>query len=74
MCCAVLPEHGLGIALKIEDGAPRAAGPAMAAVLKRLGVLPDTVWDGVATLAVAPVTSRKGEIVGEIRPTAVAAG
>ncbi|TWB18569.1 asparaginase [Nitrospirillum bahiense] len=74
VCCAVLPEHGLGIALKIEDGAPRAAGPAMAAVLKRLGVLPDTVWDGVATLAVAPVTSRKGEIVGEIRPTAVAVG
>ncbi|MBB6253552.1 asparaginase [Nitrospirillum iridis] len=74
VCCAVLPEHGLGIALKIEDGAPRAAGPAMAAVLKRLGVLPDTVWDGVAHLAVAPVTSRRGDTVGEIRPTAVAAG
>ncbi|WP_083901018.1 asparaginase [Azospirillum sp. B4] len=74
VCCAVLPEHGLGIALKIEDGAPRAAGPAMAAVLKRLGVLPDTVWDGVAHLAVAPVTSRRGDTVGEIRPTAAAAG
>lgn len=33
--CAALPEVGLGIALKIEDGAGRAAETAMAALLRR---------------------------------------
>ena len=33
--CAALPEVGLGIALKIEDGAGRAAETAMAALLAR---------------------------------------
>jgi len=35
---AILPERGLGVALKIEDGATRAAECAMAALLVRLGV------------------------------------
>jgi L-asparaginase II len=33
--CAVLPEQGLGLALKIDDGATRAAEAAMAALLAR---------------------------------------
>jgi L-asparaginase II len=33
--CAALPEQGLGLALKIEDGATRAAEAAMAALLAR---------------------------------------
>ncbi|HYC06170.1 MAG TPA: asparaginase [Azospirillaceae bacterium] len=65
LSCAVLPEHGLGIAVKIEDGAGRAAGPAMAAVLRRLGVLPDHLWD--AALAAPPIRNRAGLQVGEIR-------
>ena len=36
---AILPEQGLGVALKIEDGATRASEAAMAAILVRLGVL-----------------------------------
>ncbi|HYE50579.1 MAG TPA: asparaginase [Azospirillaceae bacterium] len=67
LCCAVLPEHGLGIAVKIDDGAGRAAGPAMAAVLRRLGVLPDHVWESVALLANPPITNRARLQVGEIR-------
>lgn len=35
---AILPERGLGVALKIEDGATRASECAMAALLVRLGV------------------------------------
>ncbi len=35
---AILPERGLGVALKIEDGATRASECAMAAMLVRLGV------------------------------------
>jgi L-asparaginase II len=36
---AILPERGLGVALKAEDGATRAAECAIAALLVRLGVL-----------------------------------
>jgi L-asparaginase II len=38
--CAALPKRGIGIALKIDDGAKRAAEAAIAAVLKAL--LPET--------------------------------
>ena len=36
---AILPELGLGVALKIEDGASRGSEAAMASILVRLGVL-----------------------------------
>jgi L-asparaginase II len=36
--CAILPTLGLGVALKIDDGAGRASEVATAAVLERLGV------------------------------------
>jgi L-asparaginase II len=58
--CAVSAD-GLGVALKIEDGATRAVRPAVAAFLGRLGI--DT-----GELAVVPVENSRGEIVGEIRP------
>ena len=38
--CAILPAQGLGIALKIADGATRAAEAAMTALLIRLAGLP----------------------------------
>ena len=64
---AILPELGLGVAVKIDDGARRAAQVAMAAILDYLGVL-----DGEAKVALAgfletPVLNEKGERVGEIR-------
>ncbi|MBX6366599.1 MAG: asparaginase [Rhodospirillales bacterium] len=36
--CAILPKRGLGVALKIDDGAGRASEVAMASVLERLGI------------------------------------
>ena len=64
---AILPELGLGVAVKIDDGARRATQVAMAAILDYLGVL-----DGEAKVALAgfletPVLNEKGERVGEIR-------
>jgi L-asparaginase II len=38
---AILPERGLGIALKITDGGEQAKEVVIAAILARLGVLPD---------------------------------
>ena len=58
LLCAGGP-GGLGIALKSEDGASRPLGPALAAFLEPFGVaLPD--------LASTPVTSSRGERVGEL--------
>ncbi|MDA0306961.1 MAG: asparaginase [Proteobacteria bacterium] len=57
----IIPEMGLGIALKIEDGAKRAAEVAMAAVLKHLGVL------GGTEFSEASVSNAKGVGVGTVR-------
>ncbi len=58
--------EGLGVALKIDDGAKRASETAMAAILSHLGVLDgigvlDPYLDGV-------VLSRPGDRVGAVRP------
>lgn len=60
LLCAVSPE-GLGLALKVEDGAQRAIRSALAAFLARLGIDP-------GQLGAVPVESSRGEVVGEIRP------
>ena len=68
---AIVPERGLGIALKIDDGAGRAAETAIAAVLDGLGLLSG---DGAAEEFLrAPVTNTRAEIVGERRPAAALA-
>jgi L-asparaginase II len=59
---AALPGLGLGLALKIDDGAKRAAEIALIASLVRLGALPA---DAAASQAVLTTT---GFAVGEIRP------
>ncbi|ESR26186.1 asparaginase [Lutibaculum baratangense] len=63
--CASLPECGLGIALKVDDGAARASEAAMAAVLRRFfGGAEGHVLDRLARPA---VTNWEGRPVGEIR-------
>jgi L-asparaginase II len=59
LMCAAGP-RGLGLALKIEDGAGRPVGPALAAFLDRLGY-------PVEKLDSAPVVNSRNEVVGEIR-------
>jgi L-asparaginase II len=69
--CASLPKRGLGIALKIEDGAMRAADLAMALLLDRLGC-----FDHAQRLALHPflhprLHNRVGLDVGFLRGTDV---
>ncbi len=59
LMCAAGPD-GTGVALKVDDGAARAVGPALAEFLGRLG-LP------VTALEVDPIANSRGENVGEIR-------
>jgi L-asparaginase II len=60
LLCAV--RRGLGVSLKVEDGAPRALRPALAAFLDRLGI-------ESGALADAPIENSRGEVVGELRVT-----
>ncbi len=63
---ATLPELGLGVALKIADGAQRAAEAAMAHVLVRLGVKGIASGD-IEDLIEPKIINRRGETVGAIR-------
>lgn len=64
---AIVPEQGLGVAVKIEDGTTRAAECAIASILVRLGALDP---DHPATLKRrnAPVRNRRDIITGYIHP------
>ena len=62
---AIVPELGLGAALKIDDGASRASETAIAALLIALGAVPDE--GAAASLAKAPVLNTRGAAVGERR-------
>ena len=63
---AILPGPGLGVALKIDDGAKRAAEVAMAAILKRLGALDAAAETALAGFLETPVFNAKNERIGSI--------
>jgi L-asparaginase II len=60
-------DSGIGFAIKVEDGAPRAQYPAVLAVLAHLGALPDPLPDALREYLSRPVRNTRGETVGEIR-------
>ena len=66
---AILPEAGLGIALKIDDGSSRGSHAAVAALLARFGAL-DRADPAVAEYADAPLLNRRGIDCGRIRAAA----
>ena len=68
--CAAFPESGLGVALKIDDGASRASETAMAAVIAALLARDDASPSEFARWLTPPVKNRRGLTVGEVRPTA----
>ena len=63
--CAALPELGLGVALKIDDGAVRAAEAAMAAVAQALLHTENELLRGYSHLA---LRNWRGLDVGALRP------
>ncbi|MFO1351988.1 MAG: asparaginase [Gammaproteobacteria bacterium] len=63
---AALPGLGLGIALKIDDGAARAA-IAIGALIDHLGVLTEAQRRTLADILEPPVYNRAGLIVGRMR-------
>jgi L-asparaginase II len=65
-----IPELGLGIAVKCDDGAPRASEGMMAAVIDALLPMNDAEHRLFSGRLVRPIESRIGQKVGEIRPVA----
>ncbi len=61
-------ERGVGVALKIEDGASRALNPSVVAVLEQLGVLTPTAREALKAYAQPPILNHRKEEVGRIRP------
>jgi L-asparaginase II len=71
---AILPGLGLGVALKIDDGATRASEVAMAAVLGRLGIFDETISGALKQLIEPVVTNAMGEPVGTVKAASSLAG
>ncbi len=70
--CAALPELGLGVALKIDDGNnARAAEVAMAALIERLLPLEGEAAQALAGLSDLRLSNWRGTEVGHLRAAAV---
>ncbi|MBL0939789.1 MAG: asparaginase [Gemmatimonadaceae bacterium] len=59
-------DRGIGFALKVEDGAPRAQYPAVLALLAAYGALPDPLPDALRDSVQRTVRNTRGEGVGII--------
>ncbi len=66
---AILPEAGLGVALKIEDGTTRASECAITAILARMGAI-EAGHPAAARRLTPAILSRRGEPAGGVRPAA----
>ena len=68
MMCAAALDQGLGLALKVRDGAPRATGPALVAALRALDALDDEDVRALAAFASPPILGG-GRPVGVVEAT-----
>lgn len=66
--CAVVPEHGLAIAVKCDDGAGRGADTIGANILARLFANEPDVAEKIAKVALPPIYNRNRLVVGGLRP------
>ncbi|MBC7907437.1 MAG: asparaginase [Rhodospirillaceae bacterium] len=64
---AIVADQGLGIAVKVDDGAKRGAEVAILAVLDRLGVLDDRAKAMLADWMEPPIKNVAGLVVGKMR-------
>ncbi|MFW6112755.1 MAG: asparaginase [Thermodesulfobacteriota bacterium] len=63
-----LAREGLGVALKVEDGASRALGPAILEVLQQLGLLPPEAQKSLAPQWRPVLYNHRKQEVGLLRP------
>ena len=65
-----LLDEGVGVALKVEDGAQRAQGASVLRLLQYLGALPERLPARLSDFLRKSVRNTRGETVGELRPVA----
>jgi L-asparaginase II len=68
---AVILDSAIGVAVKVEDGSPRAQYPAMIRILQELDALPEQLPPRLAEILHKPIRNSRGDVVGE---TTVRAG
>lgn len=68
--CAALPEQGLGLAVKIDDGAARAAESAIAAVIARFLPRDDDGRVAIERFARPVLRNWNRTPIGALKPTA----
>lgn len=72
-CVGVLPSkqfpHGVGVAIKVEDGSNRGIGPIVVETLRQIGVLNESEVAQLNSFHSPSVDNRRGLTVGEIRAT-----
>jgi L-asparaginase II len=64
-----VPGAELGIALKVEDGAQRGAGPAIIALLRELDLISEDDLGRLHTFVYPEIVNTRGEAVGQLRPS-----
>jgi len=64
--CAMLPARGIGLSIKVEDGAQRAQRPALLRLLRELDALPEKLPDALDCSLRKPIRNTRGEGVGEV--------
>ena len=72
--CGALPEQGLGIALKVDDGATRASEVAMAAMVAHLLPMSDAERDAMGRFLRPTLKNWNGIEVGGLRPAGTLQG
>jgi L-asparaginase II len=65
--CAAVPEMGIGIAIKVEDGAIRAQHIGILRALQQAGALPEQLSPRLADWIRRPVRNTRGAVVGAVR-------
>ncbi len=63
-----LIDGGLGVALKIEDGATRAMNPSVVEILSQLGLMTPPAAEALARFQAPAILNHRKEEVGRIRP------
>jgi L-asparaginase II len=66
--CAAVLDQGIGVAVKVEDGAQRAQFPALIRLLQLLDALPPQLSPRLDEFVSRQLRNTRGETVGEIRP------
>jgi len=65
--CVGLPEQGLGLAVKIEDGNGRANGPVMIEALRQLGALDSEQLQALSHMHTPKNYNHRKDLVGETK-------